>query len=627
MNREENSIPAGSDLWYHAALRVAVVAAVFSAFVIALLVGNYLRAKTMDPLQPQRIDALQMELAKHPNDDGIKEQIRQLDYEIRREYFRSRHFAVQGGYLLFGGIILYLLAWEVSRRLRRQLPVPCADAGKAAWLAAARARHAVIAMGLIFGGFLVTVAMLSRHDATAEYAKAIGELPPETKHAEQAPANASPTANPAPTVTGAGSSLPVNRNISGKGLPAPSTTVKIVALPAYPKAWNENWPGFRGPNSNGIATVTDAPTSWNGATGQGIRWKTAVPLPGHNSPIVWGNRVFLSGATDKQRQVYCFDADAGALLWKADVHVPGAADEPPKVMEDTGFAAPTMTTDGERVFAIFADGDLAAFDFAGKPLWAKNLGAPESTYGYAASLVMAPTRLIVQFDQGSSPDDGKSVLYAFDPATGNIVWQAKRPVANSWSSPIIVHTAKGDQVITSGNPWVIASDPGSGSELWRVNCLSGDVAPTPTFANGMVFAVTANATLAAIRPDGRGDVTTTHVAWLATEGLPDTVSPLATGELVILSDSSGYATCYDAANGKKLWEHPFDTPYRASPTLVGNRIYMTDNQGVTHLLEAGRAFKEIGKCPLGEEVGASPAFVGGRIYLRGKDHLFCIGGK
>ena len=293
-------------------------------------------------------------------------------------------------------------------------------------------------------------------------------------------------------------------------------------------------------------------------------------------------------------------------------------------MDDTGYAAPTMASDGERVFAIFANGDLACFDFAGKSLWTRNLGIPESTYGFSASLVLFSGHLIVQYDQGSDPAGGKSALLALNTASGETLWQTPRPVPASWSSPLLINTGTQAQIITLGNPWVIAYDPMSGKELWRASCLSGDVAPSPIFAAGMVFATVTPAGLIAIRPNGSGDVTKTHIAWNAQEGLPDTVSPASNGEVVLLADSGGTVTCYDAANGKKLWEHDFDNSFRASPLLVKDQFYLLDITGVMHILQAGRTFKEIATCPLGEPSDCIAACGDGRLYIRGKTHLFCV---
>jgi outer membrane protein assembly factor BamB len=234
--------------------------------------------------------------------------------------------------------------------------------------------------------------------------------------------------------------------------------------------------------------------------------------------------------------------------------------------------------------------------------------------------------LLVQFDQGSSKSP-KSKLYAFDSASGSIAWQVDRPVPNSWSTPIVIHSADRDQIITSADPWVISYNPTDGAELWRVKCLRTDIGPSPVFADGKVYVANDNAVLSAIRADGQGDVTATHIAWKGEDGMPDTCSPLATKDYVFLMASFGTLTCYDSAGGEMLWSEDFDGDFTASPGWAGSRLYLVSKSGKTYITEPTREkCQRIGEAGLGEECVTSPAFQDGRIYLRGKDHLFCIGG-
>ncbi|MDP6381260.1 MAG: PQQ-binding-like beta-propeller repeat protein, partial [Phycisphaerae bacterium] len=202
-----------------------------------------------------------------------------------------------------------------------------------------------------------------------------------------------------------------------------------------------------------------------------------------------------------------------------------------------------------------------------------------------------------------------------------------RTVASSWTTPIVIDAGGRRQLITCATPWVLAYDPADGTELWGAEFLLGDVAPSPIFAGGLVFAVNDGAVLAAIRPDGDGVVTDTKIVWKAHDGLPDIASPVSDGNLVYLVAAGGLITCYDAADGKKVWEKYLERNYTASPSLVGNRIYLLDMDGVMLMLEAGREFKELGQAELGEECHASPAFADGRIYIRSEGHLYCIGKK
>lgn len=384
------------------------------------------------------------------------------------------------------------------------------------------------------------------------------------------------------------------------------------------------WPRFRGPGGLGISAYTNVPTQWDGKTGQGILWKRPVPLPGENSPVVWADRVFVTGADAKRREVYCFHAHSGKLLWRRPVITPGSGAEPPDPMEDTGFAAPTAAADAERVCAIFANGDVTCFDHFGRQLWARSLGVPENVYGHASSLVLHGQVLLVQYDQGDA-EEGKSALLGLDARTGEVLWEAPRPVGSSWATPIVVATDKGDRIITAANPWVIAYDAATALELWRANCLGGDVAPSPVYAAGMVFAVNAEAKLAAIRPGGLGEVTKTHIVWTAEDSLPDIASPLATEEFVFLVTTGGVLSCHAAGDGTRLWQKDIDGNFRSSPTLAGKRVYLLSEGGVMLIFEAGREYQQVGRCELGEPADTCPAFLDGRIYIRARTNLYCIG--
>ncbi|MCH5376069.1 MAG: PQQ-binding-like beta-propeller repeat protein, partial [Planctomycetes bacterium] len=335
------------------------------------------------------------------------------------------------------------------------------------------------------------------------------------------------------------------------------------------------WPRFRGPGGLGVSAYTNLPTTWNGETGEGIRWKTAVPLPGNSSPVVWGKRVFLTGATEEERVVYCFDADSGEILWQTAAPTElDPAIEPPEVGETTGFAACTPATDGQRVYAMFANGDLVGIDYEGNVVWSRSLGVPDNIYGHAASLTMHENLLIVLFDQGNK-DDGKSRLLGIDCETGETVWETVRAVPNSWTTPIVIQHEGKSQILTAADPWVIAYSPNDGKELWRVECLQADVGPSPVYADGVVYSANEFPGAAAIRVPA-DDATEAEIIWEADIGAPDCASPLVTDKFVLLLASYGTLTCYGAGEGvDPLWEEDFDdSSFTSSPTLAGSRVYL-----------------------------------------------------
>jgi outer membrane protein assembly factor BamB len=334
--------------------------------------------------------------------------------------------------------------------------------------------------------------------------------------------------------------------------------------------------------------------------------------------------VFLSGGTATTREVFCFDAVKGDLLWQRPVPLAPAGAEGAEVPEQTGHAAATVTTDGERVFALFATGELAALDFGGGMVWTKQLGAPRNPYGHSTSLVVWEGHLLVQFDQGEA-EAGKSRLYSFEPATGRERWQQRRAVPSSWATPIVLEIAQRYQVVTLGEPWVISYDLAEGNEIWRAECMGTDVAPSPVFAAGLVFVASPHKHVVALRPDGQGDVSKTHLAWSSEENIPDITSPVCNGELLFTVTTYGILTCFDAKSGAKIWEHELDQEVNASPLLAGQRLYVMSTQGTTIQVAAERTYRELGRAELGEAVFASPAAVKDRLYVRSVKHLYGIG--
>jgi outer membrane protein assembly factor BamB len=390
------------------------------------------------------------------------------------------------------------------------------------------------------------------------------------------------------------------------------------------------WPRFRGPDGSGISPYTNIPDDWDGPSGKNILWKSPIPLGGNSSPIIAAGRIFFTGADENKRQVFCYDAASGKLLWTRDVPSTPESRKPVKVDDPPGFAACTMATDGRYAAAIFANGDLAAYNLDGKLAWSKSLGIPENGYGYAASLAIYKGLLLVPFDQGNAKD-AKSKLLALDIATGRPVWEQTRPVGASWSTPVVIHTAKGDQVVTTSYPWFIAYNPADGKELWRVKCPNrGDVAPSPVAAGDIVIAlVNDGGPITAIRPDGSGDVSTSKVLWKGEDNPPDICSPVATEDLVFVLTSEGLITCYDAHKGDKLWEHDLkDFTCKSSPSMVNHELYVFGEKGKCWILAPTReGAKQVRQVDLGEECVTCAAFKDGRMYVRGKKDLICIGKK
>ncbi|UCE48664.1 MAG: PQQ-like beta-propeller repeat protein [Phycisphaerales bacterium] len=578
MNESHNDqIPAvaeASVAWYRAAVATAVISAAFSLIVCVFMAANYGRSKIIDTPEELELLDLRAEVPDRPDDEQLVSRIRELDLHIRQKRARAIFRSRKGSFLLLGGVVVFLIGAKCADSLRKKLPALPSQGDRQ--------------------NKQVRDAMWSRWAVTAAVVMlAIGVF-----------------------------SLMAGTRVNLPSADGP-------AVPSYPsiEEVNKNWPSFRGPSGNGISAYKNIPTKWDGETGQGILWKTKIPLGGNNSPVVWDDRVFLAGGDANDLQVYCFDTNSGDLLWTGHVTRvrPKPGEDPYEPYEDTGFSTPTVVTDGRRVYAIFVTGDLGCFDFNGRQLWEKSLGIPDSAYGYAASLAIYQDKILIQFDQGSM-DDRISEMIALDGPTGDVFWRRKRPVANSWSSPIVVQIDNKFQLITSADPWVIAYDPADGKELWRVECLAGDIAATPIYANGLVFVMEPYSKTVAIRPDGQGEVTETHIAWANEDGGPDVCSPVSDGE-VFFNLADGLLSCLKIADGKMLWEEDLRAYFMASPSLVGDKLYLLDQDGTMSIAEYKPKYKELTKCKLGEKCHASPAFVDGRIYIRGFENLYCIGEK
>ncbi len=389
------------------------------------------------------------------------------------------------------------------------------------------------------------------------------------------------------------------------------------------RAANENWPRFRGDDGGGVYPQDDVPTTFDVKTEANIAWSADVPIAGFSSPLVWDDRVYLSGGDESKRQVMCFDAAIGIPLWRSNLPKPAGSEEKAEVPDQSGMAAATMAIDGRHIYAIFTNGDLYAVNLDGTVAWSKHFNLGKNAYGHAASLLTWQNRLIVQLDQGDA-DDKLSKLVAFDGATGAVVWEQPRPTGSSWATPIVFDAAGTTQIITLSVPWVIAYSAKDGAEIWRVECLDGEVTPSPIFTGGLVLVPSPSVKMLAIRPDGHGDVTKTHIAWVAEDGIPDVTSPVSNGELVFVTDNGGVVTCYDAKTGRKQWQQDFDEGCNASPSIVGNKLYLINRQGLVVVIDATREFKEIARSPIGEQVFASPAFSKGRMFVRSLKHLICI---
>jgi outer membrane protein assembly factor BamB len=584
----------------------AWIAGLFCLLLCAVMVYEHFAAATNDPWKSPQLLALKDKLAAEPKNEPLQTEIRQMDRNFREKFRHRLELDRTGGWLLLGGMLVLTLAAGKAAALKKTLPAPQpkTDAGESSVKLASLSRWSLAGVALVVAASLVVIRFANTSVLPANPAGWEKLLAKKTG-AEEAPAEQPP------------------------------------ALAEF----QANWPRFRGWDGGGVAAQTNFTTN--------LAWRAAILAPGHSSPIVWGDRVFISGGTTAQREVFCYDVSSGALLWrKAVINVPPSPPMVPEPPEDTTWAASTMATDGRRVYAFFANGDLGAINFDGSVAWTKYLGPIKNSYGYAASLAVWGNSLLIQLDQGegeseapaegttavaakagaarggageAAPAAGKSRLISLQCATGRLLWQRARPVPSSWASPIVVEAAGKTQVIALGKPWVIAYEQANGNELWRAELLNNEVVPSPVFAGGFVLLPDPGSRLLALRPDGAGEVTKTGVAWAADGNFPDITSPVSGGELVFTVSSMGMVECLQTSDGKQIWETNLDTEVQASPDIAGDRLFVLAKDGALVMLRAARERQEIGRCQLPDKFLASPAFAGGRIFLRGATNLFCLG--
>lgn len=588
------TLPDSQIVRYRLGRRLALVAGLFVLLVAIVMASNVYLLRTADPLHAPALAMLLEQLEGDVQNETLRQQIRELDLLARRAFLVRQWQIETGVWLLVGGLAVWALGLQLMTVGRKRLPDLNACPGlDDPWTAAKRARHVMATGGLLLLSFTIAVAWRLGHQR--QLPETLGLLPLSTT---QPVAVAS-----APDVQ----AVPVAVD--------PADAVEGVA--GWAPAFRRYWPAFRGLGGLGVAAAdADPPVAWDGRTGSGVRWKVPVPLPGFSSPVVWGSDVFLTGADADRQAVYAFDAGTGELRWTADAgDVPGAPVSPPAVTDDTGYAAPSVATDGKRVVAIFGTGTILCLDNDGRRLWARNLGVPDNHYGHASSLLIGAGRVFVQYDHF-----GGSKVLALDLETGRSHWTTRRTADISWASPILIETGSRLLLILNATPMVSAYDALTGEQRWANVSLSGEIGASPAYAAGRVFAANAYARAIAM------DAVSGETLWENTRlELPDAGSPLATADALFLPTSYGTFSCVDAADGRLLWEHDFDAGGYGSPVMAAGRVYWITEDGVTRIFKASTSFELIAEPPLGESSMCTPALVGRRLYIRGDDHLFCIG--
>jgi outer membrane protein assembly factor BamB len=385
------------------------------------------------------------------------------------------------------------------------------------------------------------------------------------------------------------------------------------------------WPRWRGPSGQGYVAPGRYANTWTPE--RNVKWRVAVPGAGNSSPIVWGDRLYLTTARDDgaRLSLLAFNRADGKVVWETVVPQDGVE----HVHQKNGHASATPVTDGRLIYASFGRHGLVAFDMKGAIVWHRRFGAIGNYHGPAGSPVLYKDRVFLYQDHQGTPAQPAFVA-AFDAASGKTRWETARSETVGWGTPVVINAGTRDELVVNSQRRVAAYDPDTGQELWTVRGMTFEVIPTPVVGEGMIFASSGRAgpTLA-IRPGGRGDVSTTHVAWSTPKGSPFVPSGVVhEGLLYLINDMQSILTVYEAKTGTLVYQNRLGVAQRegfsASPVVVGNELFFTNDEGETFVVRAGREFALLHTNSLGERTLASPALVDGVWYWRTASHLIAI---
>jgi len=548
---------------------VSQITGIFTVIVAFIMIFSLIQLKTINPLDNPAVVAVKDQYDNDPENAAKAEQVRAMDLMARKAYFASRRQVETGSYLLLAGAIIFILCQMLISGNEKIMPVIPVSKPDESVVRKKRFNYLLASVTVITVIAIVSSFMLRSNLPD------LSTKEPRNKTEKSAKSQSASSFKPDP----------------------------------------KHFPFFRGQDSRGIAGGSEYPTQWNGEDGTNIKWKISVPKNGKSSPVIWGDKLFITGAEGKASEVYCINKNSGEILWTASASgIPGEPEQIPETDQEAGMAVSSAAVNADAVCAIFANGNLICLDHDGKQKWVINVGTPENVYGYSCSLIIFNDLLLVQYDSNE-----KVSLMGFEIATGQLKWETMRKGRAAWSSPVIGNFNGEPQVIINGNPYVTGFNPVTGAELWAVECMTGDVAPSVAVNSKLTYAVTDYAQLAAIKP-GTG----ASIVWSDNMFTPDVSSPAATDELLFVATGNGDVACYNAMEGDTLWTHYFMDQFYASPVIAGENVYLLNRSGIMNIVKAGSKFELIAESPIGEAADCTPAFSDKKIYIRGKQNLYCI---
>lgn len=422
----------------------------------------------------------------------------------------------------------------------------------------------------------------------------------------------------------------------------------------------QNWPQFRGPGATGIVESPGQPVKWDAAALLNVRWKLAIPGLAHSSPVVWGDKVFVTTAVNSKKdetrfglfgdvapvkdnplhtwKVYAIDKNKGAILWERVAY-----EGIPKIKRHpkSSHAASTPATDGKYLIAMFGSEGLYAYDMNGEQLWKTDLGTLDAgwfydadyQWEYASSPIIYKDLVIIQADIQKD-----SFIAAYDLKTGKLRWKTPREEIPSWGTPTVYEGKTRAELIANGTKAIRGYDPATGKELWKLGPMSEITTPTPFVAHDLIFVTSGYAPIQpiyAIRPGGNGDLSlkdgkesSDFIAWSKQRGGPYMPTPIVYGDLLYTCSNQGVLTAYDAKTGERVYQERLGGTggaFTASPVASDGKIYLASEDGDVFVVKAGPKYELLSKNPVGEVMMATPAISGGVVIVRTVSHLYAFG--